>query len=133
MTNAVVDASTVVAALVDDGSIGRWAEDSLTAAVLAAPHLLPAEVTNVIRRALAAGEISAQDAALALVDLADIDIVLFDFAPFATRVWELRANLSAYDAWYVALAEELGYPLITLDRRLARTPGLSCPVVLPPD
>jgi predicted nucleic acid-binding protein len=128
----VVDASVVVAALVDAGPVGRWAETWIAADALAAPHLLPAEVTNVVRRACAAGELSTQDAALALTDLADLDVSLFGFGPVAERVWELRDNLSAYDAWYAALAEALACPLVTLDRRLARTPGLACPVLVPP-
>ena len=66
------------------------------------------------------------------LDLLGRDISLYPFAPFADRVWELRRNLTSYDAWYVAIAEFLDCPLVTLDRRLARAPGLSCRIVVPP-
>lgn len=54
------------------------------------------------------------------------------FAPFAERVWELRANVTSYDAWYVAVAEQFDLPLATLDRRLARSAGPRCRFLLPP-
>ena len=54
------------------------------------------------------------------------------FVPFASRVWQLRSNLTVYDAWYVALAEALDWPLITLDRRLSRAVGPRCEVIVPP-
>jgi predicted nucleic acid-binding protein len=127
----VVDASTVVAALVDTGPDGRWAEQVLLSGDLAAPHLLPAEVGNVLRRAVLAGQISADVAALAHADLQSLRIDLFPYEPFADRIWGLRANVTAYDAWYVALAELLDCPLATLDVRLARAPGVKCEVTLP--
>jgi len=64
-------------------------------------------------------------------DLVDLRVHLFPFEPVADRVWELRGNLSAYDAWYVALAESLETDLITLDRRLAKAPGPRCSFVVP--
>lgn len=60
------------------------------------------------------------------------EIELHPFAPFAARVWELRHNLTAYDAWYVAVAESLGCPLVTLDGRLTRAPGPTCAVLASP-
>ncbi len=57
---------------------------------------------------------------------------LFPFAPFAERVWALRENLTSYDAWYVALAEALDCPLVTLDRRLSRASGPVCEIIAPP-
>lgn len=57
---------------------------------------------------------------------------VYPFAPLADRVWELRANLTSYDAWYVALAEVLQFPLVTLDRRLSRASGPRCDVIVPP-
>jgi predicted nucleic acid-binding protein len=127
----VVDASTVVAALTDSGPDGRWAEEILASGPLAAPHLMPAEVANILRRAAMAGKVSADAASLAHADLAELRVELFPYEPFADRIWELRANLTCYDAWYVALAEFLECPLATLDARLAGAPGLKCEVRLP--
>lgn len=131
MPIVVVDASVVVAALVDSGPDGRWAERMLTSGSLAAPHLLPAEVANVVRRAALTGKISADAANLAHADLRALRVDLFPYEPFAGRIWELRGNVTSYDAWYVALAEYLGCPLATLDDRLARAPGLQCAIKLP--
>lgn len=122
----VVDASTVVAALVDGGPAGTWAEDLLEDQVLAAPHLMPAEVGNILRRAALAGHISEDTASMAHGDLLDLRIELFPYEPFAERSWELRSNITTYDAWYVALAEALDAPLATLDERLSRAPGPLC-------
>ena len=128
----VVDASVVVSALVDGGVEGRWAESILFGGeALAAPHLLHAEVANVLRRAAASGDISDDAATLAHADLLRLRIDLFDYEPLASRVWELRRTVTAYDAWYVALAESLGVRLATLDRRLARANGPGCGFLLP--
>jgi predicted nucleic acid-binding protein len=123
---SVVDASTVVAALIDDGPDGRWAERILGSRVLAAPHLMPAEVANILRRAQFDGQLSPDSASLAYADLLSLRIELFPYEPFAARVWALRDNVTAYDAWYVALAEAVDAPLVTLDRRLARAAGPCC-------
>jgi predicted nucleic acid-binding protein len=128
----VVDASTVVAALADAGPAGSWAEERLRDASLAAPHLMPVEVANILRRAAVARDLSPELASLAHADLLDMGVTLYPYEPFAARVWELRHNLSAYDAWYVALAEALDAPLATLDVRLAAAPGPGCTFVLPP-
>lgn len=128
----VVDASAVVAALVDAGPVGRWAESAVFSEALAAPHLMPVEAANILRRAALHREISADVASLAHDDLGALRVELFPYEPFAARVWELRANATAYDAWYVALAEQLEAPLVTLDRALADAPGLRCAVRTPP-
>lgn len=127
----VVDASLVVAALIDSGSDGIWAEERLRSDALAAPHLLPVEVANVLRRAVLAGDVSADAASLAHADLLELPVDLFAYEPFADRVWELRSTLSAYDAWYVAIAESLDAPLATLDRRLGRSSGVRCRFMAP--
>jgi predicted nucleic acid-binding protein len=131
VTVAVVDASVLVAALLDEGANGRWAEQRVAAFDLAGPHHTVAEAANIVRRLTGSGRLSEQEGALAHADLLRVDLQLFPFAPFALRAWELRANVTAYDAWYVALAEALGCSLYTLDARLSRAPGLGCPVLLP--
>lgn len=128
----VVDASVVVAALLDRGPAGAWAEALLLSGELAAPHLMPVETANVLRRSQLAGDISADVASLAHEDLASLRCELFPYASCASRVWELRANITAYDAWYVALAEILGAALATLDTRLTRAPGTRCRFAVPP-
>jgi predicted nucleic acid-binding protein len=128
----VVDASAVVAALVDTGPAGTWAEGLLTS-TLVAPELLHAEVANVLRRAAGDGEITDDVASLAHADLVDLRIELVPYEPVAARVWELRHNLTAYDAWYVAVAELIDAPLATLDERLAAAPGPRCAFQTPTD
>ena len=128
----VVDASLVTAALIDTGSAGTWAEAVLGRDRLVAPHLMPVEVANILRRAALAGDVSSDAASLAHADLVDLGVELFPYAPFAERVWQLRPNLTAYDAWYVALAEALQIGLATLDVRLARATGPRCQFVVPP-
>jgi predicted nucleic acid-binding protein len=127
----VVDATVMVAALVDSGADGRWAESMLTKGDLVAPHLMPVEVANILRRAAAAGDVGSEVATLAHADLLRLPVQLVAYEPVANRAWELRENLTTYDAWYVALAEGIGAPLATLDRRLSRAPGLRCELLLP--
>jgi predicted nucleic acid-binding protein len=128
----VVDASALVAALIDDGPDGRWAETMLLGETLAGPHLLPAEAANILRRATIAGQVTSDSASLAHDDLVRLRVELFPYEPHADRVWELRDSVTAYDAWYVALAEVLDAPLVTLDRRLAGAAGPRCEFRLPP-
>ena len=122
----------VVAALVDTGPDGAWAAELLASETLAAPHLMPVEVANILHRAGRAGELSRDVAALAHGDLLDLRVELFPYEPFAGRVWELIENLTAYDAWYVALAELIEAPLATLDEKLGRAPGTRCTFSIPP-
>jgi predicted nucleic acid-binding protein len=130
--SAVVDASLLVAALSDAGAEGRWAEDVVRAGNLIAPHLALVEATNILRRLELEGRLGRMEAAAAARDLLLLDLELVPFTPFAERVWELRANVTSYDAWYVAVAEQFDLPLATLDRRLAKATGPHCPFLLPP-
>ena len=127
----VVDASVLVAALVDDGEDGRWAEISIGRDALVAPELLLVESSNILRRLERAGIISNIEANAAHSDLLRLDVELFPFAPFAERVWALRGNLTGYDAWYVAVAERFECPLLTLDRKLSRATGPMCEFLIP--
>ena len=130
---AVVDASVLVAALVDSGREGEWAESALSEGELAAPELVQVEACNILRRLRLAGELSRLEANGAQGDLLSLEMELFPFLPFAGRVWALRDNLTCYDAWYVAVAEALHCPLLTLDRRLCRASGPRCEFVVPAD
>lgn len=128
----VVDASVVVAALVDGGPDGQWAEGVLESDDLAAPHLMPVETSNILRRLSQRGELSAEMATLAHADLLDLRVALFPYSLDATRAWQLRDNLTLHDAWYVALAESLEADLATLDERLTRAEGPRCAFMVPP-
>jgi predicted nucleic acid-binding protein len=90
---------------------------------LHAPHLMDVEVAQVLRRYQATGAIDDTRGREALEDLGDLDVARYPHDPLLLRVWQLRANLTAYDAVYVALAEALGAPLLTRDRRIASVPG----------
>ena len=128
----VVDASVLVAALVDSGRESRWAESALAQGDLVAPELALVETTNLLRRLELSGQISRIEATIAHRDLLRLDMEMFPFAPFAERIWALRGSVTSYDAWYVALAESLDCPLATLDRKLSRADGPACDFLVPP-
>jgi predicted nucleic acid-binding protein len=128
----VCDASALVAALLDSGGTGRWVAERLAGVDVYAPALMPFECANIIRRHELAEMISADQAAQAHNDLLDLPLELWPYEAMATRVWRLRANLSAYDASYVAMAEAIDAPLLTLDRRLSRAPNMLCRIEVPP-
>lgn len=130
--SAVVDASLLVAATSDTGAEGAWAEDVVRSGNLIAPHLALAEATNILRRLELAGKLGRMEAGAAARDLLLLGLELVPFSPFAERIWELRNNVTSYDAWYVAVAEEFDLPLATLDRRLADASGPRCRFLLPP-
>ncbi|WP_216898086.1 type II toxin-antitoxin system VapC family toxin [Nocardia alni] len=128
---AVVDASAVVALLVDSGPVGEWVSEVAEGRMLFASDLMPFEVTNVLRRNRLAGLIDETTANLAHADMLDMVIFLDPYYAVAERVWALRENVTAYDAAYVAIAEARGIPLITLDERLARASGPTCEFLTP--
>lgn len=128
----VVDASVLVGAVADATAVGRWAEDILAAGDIIAPHLVLAEAASALRRLESTSVVGRLEATAAHTDLTRLDMLLVPYDPFAERIWQLRNNLSCYDAWYVALAEMSGLPLATMDHRLARSPGPECEFLLPP-
>jgi predicted nucleic acid-binding protein len=129
--SAVVDASVLVALTTDSGTEGAWAEEVVSRGNLVAPDLALAEATNILRRLELAGELERSQAAGAARDLLQLDLALVPFASFAERIWELRHNLTSYDAWYVAAAEALDLPVATLDRRLTNASGPRCQFLHP--
>ena len=124
----VVDASVIVTALADDGSDGDRARYRLRGERLAAPHLLDLEVTSAWRRLVAGGELDERRARLALADLQGLRVDRVRHGALLDRCWELRDNLTVYDAAYVALAELLDVTLLTADGKFAKAPGPRCPI-----
>lgn len=127
----VIDASVLVAALVDSGERGAWAEDVLISGSLHAPELARVEATNVLRRLERSKHISSAEANAAQDDLMQLKLETFGFDPFAERIWELRHTVTSYDAWYVALAEALQLPLATLDSKLSKSRSVKCTFLTP--
>ena len=124
----VVDASAAVAALLNAGP----ARQALAAERLHAPHLIDSEVANALRRVDARRRLDAGAAWTALDAWRRLGITRYPAHSLLDRIWELRDNLSAYDATYIALAELLGCALLTADHRLGRAPGIGCPVTVVP-
>jgi predicted nucleic acid-binding protein len=124
----VVDASVIVTALADDGPEGDRARLRLRGERLAAPHLIDIEVTSAWRRLVARGELDDRRAHLAMSDLLALRLERVPHRPLLGRCWELRDNLTIYDATYVALAESLKVTLLTLDSRIKTAPASRCPV-----
>ncbi|MGH7640211.1 MAG: type II toxin-antitoxin system VapC family toxin [Candidatus Dormibacteria bacterium] len=131
-TSLVIDASALVALLADAGPAGRWVAGSVSGLTLAAPELVLFEAANIFRRQTLAGRLDESEATLAHADLLSLPLQLWPYAPLAERAWQLRHNLTIYDATYVCLAELLGASMITLDTRLATAPGTRCPIIAYP-
>jgi predicted nucleic acid-binding protein len=124
----VVDASVLATALADDADDGVRARARLRGEALAAPDLVDLEVTSVLRGRLTGGHLSRRRAELALTDLVALPLERAPSLRLIPRCWELRDNLTVYDAAYVALAEALAVPLLTADARLAKASGPECPI-----
>jgi predicted nucleic acid-binding protein len=124
----VVDASAALSAVLNAGPARRALADEQ----LHAPHLIDSEVANGLRRRVAAEQLSAADGWNALKAWRTLGMTRYPVFSLLERVWELRDNLSAYDASYVALAEALHCNLVTADRRLSRAPTIRCAVLTMP-
>jgi len=123
----VVDASVLANVVGDDRADGRRARGELrTAGDVAAPDLVDVETVAVLRKRWLGGSISDRRFASAVADLEAIDLDRYPTLPLMHRAYELRANVTAYDATYVALAEILGCELLTGDQRLSKAPGPHC-------
>lgn len=127
----VCDASALVAVLLDSGPDGRWATETVVGADLAAPSLLAFESANVIRRHELAGTVTSDQAKQAHADLLDLAVEQWPYELLAARAWELRRNLSSYDASCVALAELIDAPPGNARRANRRRAGLRCTIATP--
>lgn len=126
----VVDASVLAPALADDGPDGDLARARLRGETLAAPDLIDLETTSVIRRLFRIGQLDERRADLALRDLVELPLRRAPHRPLLRRCWELRHNLTVYDAAYVVVAEALEVRVLTADARLANAPGPRCEIEL---
>lgn len=125
----VVDASVMSNVVADDGRAGEVARARLVGeSHLVAPDLVDVETVAVLRKRWQAGDLTARRFEAAIGDLLQLPVDRYPTGPTMSRAFELRANVTPYDATYVALAEALGYTLITADARLARAPGVHCRV-----
>lgn len=126
----VVDSSVVVPTLADDGTDGRRARSRMRGEALAAPQLVTLEAAAAIRGLERGRRLTSQRAEQALTDLTDLPVAYAPHAPLLARIWQLRHNLTPYDAAYVVLAELLSAVLVTADGRLAAAPGVRCAIEL---
>lgn len=124
----VVDASVLAPALADDGADGDRARERLRGEQLVAPELVDLEVLSTLRRAARAGRLDQRRSGQALEDLAALPLRRVSHLSLLLRVWELRDNLTAYDAAYVALAEALDALLLTADGGIGKANGVRCEV-----
>lgn len=119
----------VVDALVSVAPTGEAARRRLAErAALQAPAILRAEAISGLRRMVLAGELGLSRARAAIEDVRALRVIAYPFEPFIDRVWELRSNLTVYDAWYVALAEWLSVSFVTADEGLESIPGARCAI-----
>ena len=126
----VLDSSAAVDWLVEYEH-GPWVDEQIRGEDLHSPHLLDVEVLGVVQRRVQRRELSIARARAILEDLSDLDVARYPHLPLLGRMWELRDNLAATDACYVALAELLGARVVTTDLRLARAPGLRVEITAP--
>lgn len=127
----VIDASVLANVVGDDGADGTMARQELrTAGAVAAPDLVDVETASVLRRRWLAGTLSARRFSAAISDLEDLELDRYPTRALVRRAYELRNNLSAYDAAYVALAELLQCELVTGDRKLKNATGPRCSIRL---
>ncbi len=125
----VFDSAVYVDALISTGSAGSAARAALRdRTLLEVPAIFPAEAVSALRALVSRQELSPIRAATAVEQVRITRTMQYPFEPFARRVWELRDNLTVYDAWYVALAEWLGTDLVTADDRLVAAAGPRCEV-----
>jgi len=126
----VIDASVLANVIGDDDAAGATARAALMGQEISAPDLVDVETVSVLRRRWRSGTLTVARFAVAIDDLSTFPADRYPVLPFMHRAYQLRDNVTAYDATYVALAEQLGCPLVTADQRLANAPGIHCRIRL---
>lgn len=124
----VLDASAALSGLLNDGAARDW----MTREQLHAPHLIDSEIVSVLRRHVASGRLTVDEGWGALDTWRRVGLTRYPSTGLLDRIWQLRENVTPYDAGYVALAESLRCQLLTADSRLSRAPGTECPITFVP-
>ncbi|CAN5560870.1 PIN domain-containing protein [soil metagenome] len=124
----VIDASAALSGLLNDGAARVW----MTREQLHAPHLIDSEVVSVLRHHVASGRLPVAEGWGALAIWRRLGLTRYPSTGLLDRIWQLRENVTPYDAGYVALAESLRCQLLTADSRLSRAPGIECPITFVP-
>jgi predicted nucleic acid-binding protein len=124
----VLDTSALVEFLVGSDPAGDAVRAATKGQRLAAPHAIDLECAATLRGLVAGGKLPEGEGRRALDLLGRMNLRRYDHVPLLPRIWELRHNMWPYDAAFIALAETLDADLLTLDRKLTRTPGLRCTV-----
>jgi predicted nucleic acid-binding protein len=124
----VLDTSALVEFLVGADQFAEMVRSATAGEVLAAPHAVDLEIASALRGLVQGGKLPADEAQRALDLLGAIGMRRYDHLPLLARIWELRHNMWPYDAAYVALAESLRIPLVTVDAKFRGVPGMRCPL-----
>ena len=124
----VIDASAALSALLNEGA----ARELIGSEQLHAPHLIDSEIASGLRRMVLGRELPVEAGGSALIAWGKVAVTRYPLDGLLERIWQLRENLSAYDAGYVALTESLGSTLLTANGRLARASGARCPITVVP-
>lgn len=125
----VVDTSAMVELLIGEDERAEKVREAVTGEALAAPHAIDLEFTSVLRGMTLGRKLSKDRAEAALSTLEQLDLRRYDHTWYLPRIWELRANMWPYDAAFIALAEALGIPLLTADKKFDGVPKTGCAII----
>ncbi|WP_030160787.1 type II toxin-antitoxin system VapC family toxin [Glycomyces sp. NRRL B-16210] len=125
----VLDNSALIEYLTEDSELGRRVRQLLIGQEIAVPHSIDLECVSVLRRLVRHGQLDVDRATAALELFRQMALRRYDHVSLLPRIWELRGNMTSYDAAFAALAEQLGASLLTVDKKFDKTPGLRCQVL----
>jgi predicted nucleic acid-binding protein len=125
----VLDNSALIEYLIGDNDIAKRVRKLLPGQEIAVPHSIDLECLSVLRKAVRSGALETTRAVEAFELFRRLPLRRYEHRPLLSRIWELRDNMTSYDAAFAALAEQLGASLVTVDAKFGRTPGLRCQVL----